>query len=191
MIKEVLVVEGKMDVVAINKAVEADCIITGGFTLNKRTLNDIAEAYKRRGIIIFTDPDSAGERIRKFLAKRFPDARHAFIPRDEATANDDIGVEQASPDSIRRALEKVRVANIEAKEIFHMNDMMENRLSGAIDAASRRARLGAALGVGYANVKTFLKRLNHYGVTREEFDEAVDALEMEMAQDVKPRDCKD
>ena len=28
MIKEVLVVEGKMDVVAIDKAVEADCIIT-------------------------------------------------------------------------------------------------------------------------------------------------------------------
>ena len=27
MIKEVLVVEGKMDVVAIDKAVEADCII--------------------------------------------------------------------------------------------------------------------------------------------------------------------
>ena len=33
MIKEVLVVEGKMDVVAIDKAVEADCIITEGFNL--------------------------------------------------------------------------------------------------------------------------------------------------------------
>ena len=31
MIQEVLVVEGKMDVVAIDKAVDADCIITGGF----------------------------------------------------------------------------------------------------------------------------------------------------------------
>jgi ribonuclease M5 len=67
MIKEVLVVEGKMDVVAIDKAVEADCITTGGFTLSKRSLNDIAEAYKKRGIIILTDPDGAGERIRRFL----------------------------------------------------------------------------------------------------------------------------
>ena len=65
MIKEVLVVEGKMDVVAIDKAVEADCITTGGFTLSKRSLNDIAEAYKKRGIIILTDPDGAGERIRR------------------------------------------------------------------------------------------------------------------------------
>ena len=97
MIKEVLVVEGKMDVVAIDKAVEADCIITGGISLKKQTLDSIAQAYKKRGIIILTDPDSAGERIRKFLTKRFPEARHAFVPREDATAHDDIGIEQASP----------------------------------------------------------------------------------------------
>ena len=34
MIKEVLVVEGKMDVVAIDKAVEADCIITRSGSLS-------------------------------------------------------------------------------------------------------------------------------------------------------------
>ena len=56
MIQEVLVVEGKMDVAAINKSVEADCIITGGFTLNKHTMKDIEAAYNRRGIIILTDP---------------------------------------------------------------------------------------------------------------------------------------
>lgn len=33
MLKEVLVVEGKMDTVAIGKALEADTIETGGFTL--------------------------------------------------------------------------------------------------------------------------------------------------------------
>ena len=102
MLKEVLVVEGKMDVAAIRKALEADCIVTGGFSLGKRTLTDIEAAYKRRGIIILTDPDSAGERIRRFLAQRFPEAAHAFIPREEATAAGDIGDEQASPESIRR-----------------------------------------------------------------------------------------
>ena len=47
MIKEVLVVEGKMDIVAIDKAVEADCIITGGFSLKPKTLDDIEKAYKK------------------------------------------------------------------------------------------------------------------------------------------------
>ena len=67
MIKEVLVVEGKMDVVAINKAVEADCIITEGFNLLPKTIKNIRAAYEKRGIIILTDPDSAGERIRTYF----------------------------------------------------------------------------------------------------------------------------
>ena len=108
MIKEVLVVEGKMDVVAIDKAVEADCIITEGFNLKKQALKNIEQAYKKRGIIILTDPDSAGERIRSYLTKRFPNAKHAFVPVEDATDNDDIGIEQAKPDAIRKALEKVR-----------------------------------------------------------------------------------
>ena len=103
MIKEVLVVEGKMDVVAIDKAVEADCIITEGFSLKPKALAAIEAAYKKRGIIILTDPDSAGERIRRFLSKRFPEAKHAFVPKEDATANDDIGIEQASPEAIRSA----------------------------------------------------------------------------------------
>ena len=173
MIKEVLVVEGKMDVVAIGRAVEADCIITEGFNLKPKALDAIKQAYKKRGIIILTDPDSAGERIRQFLSKRFPDAKHAFVPRDEATANDDIGIEQASPEFIRKALEKVRTLDWNPSEIFSGADLIRAGLSGAADASERRARLGARLGIGYANAKTFLLRLNHYGVTREEFEAAL------------------
>ena len=179
MIKEVLVVEGKMDVVAIDRAVEADCIITEGFNLKPRTLKNIEEAAKRRGIIILTDPDSAGERIRKFLAKRFPAAKHAFVPREEATAKDDIGIEQASPESIRRALEKVRTMDWTPTSLFASADLIANGLSGGAGASARRARLGARLGLGFANAKTFLLRLNHYGVTREEFDRAIAEMEEE------------
>ena len=173
MIKEVLVVEGKMDIVAIDKAVEADCIITGGFSLKPKTLDDIGKAYKKRGIIILTDPDCAGERIRKFLAKRFPEAKHAFVPKEDATANDDIGIEQASPEAIRTALEKVRTLDWNPTNEFTSADLIMNGLSGSNASSERRAVIGAKLGIGYANAKTFLTRLNHYGVTREEFEKAI------------------
>lgn len=180
MLKEVLVVEGKMDTVAIRRAypeAPPDCIITGGFSLNARTLDDIEKAYKRRGIIILTDPDGAGERIRRFLTERFPKAKHAFVPKSEATANDDVGIEQASPASIRAALAKVRTVEMEVETRFTTYDLVRHRLSGTDDAAVRRTAIGAALGIGYANAKTFLARLNRYGVTREEFRAAVDALD--------------
>ena len=179
MIKEVLVVEGKMDVVAIRKAVEADCIITGGFSLKPKTLENIKQAYQKRGIIILTDPDPAGERIRRFLSKRFPKAKHAFIPREDATDHGDIGIEQAKPPAIRAALEKVRTMDWAPKETFTNLDLVKNGLNGFPEASRRRAKLGAALGVGFANGKTFLLRLNHYGVTREEFEEALRAMEEE------------
>ena len=108
MLKEVLVVEGKMDTVAIKRALEADTIETGGFTLAPYTLRQIEAAYKKRGIIILTDPDGAGERIRRFLTQRFPEAGQAFVPKADATAHNDVGIEQAQPEAILAALSKVR-----------------------------------------------------------------------------------
>ena len=169
MLKEVLIVEGKSDVAAVNRAVEADCITTGGFHFTRQTLQNIAAAYKRRGIIILTDPDSAGENIRNFLSRKFPDAKHAYIPRDEATANNDVGIEQASPESIRKALSKVRTLEINPRTEFTAAEMVAFKLSGGSDSSRLRDKIGAALGIGYGNVKTLVRRLNNYGVTREEF----------------------
>ena len=173
MLKEVLVVEGKMDTVAIRKALEADTIETGGFTLAPYTLRQIEAAYKKRGIIILTDPDGAGERIRHFLTERFPEAGQAFIPKIQATAHNDVGVEQAQPEAILAALAKVRHHEYRPQAEFNHMDLFNNILNGSPQAAARRDALGAELGIGYGNAKRFLERLNHYGVSREEFQAAL------------------
>lgn len=177
MLKEVLVVEGKMDTVAIRRALEADTIETGGFTLAPYTLRQIEAAYKKRGIIILTDPDGAGERIRRFLTERFPEAGQAFIPKIQATANNDVGVEQAQPEAILAALAKVRHHDYRPQVEFTHMDLFRYDLNGSPQAAARRDALGAELGVGYGNAKRFLERLNHYGVTREEFLAALAKLD--------------
>ena len=169
MLKEVLVVEGKMDTVAISKALEADTIETGGFTLAPYTLKQIEAAYKKRGIIILTDPDGAGERIRRYLTERFPDAGQAFIPKYQATAHNDVGVEQAQPEAYLAALSKVRQHEYRQQNEFTANDLFQHDLNGSPRASARRDALGAVLGIGYGNAKKFLERLNHYGVSREEF----------------------
>lgn len=180
MIKEELVVEGRSDVARIRAShIEADMITTDGFNLRPDTLKQIAIAYEKRGIIILTDPDSAGERIRKFLTERFPKARQAFIPRKDAIANNDLGVEQASPEAIRLALEKTRCAVFEPAETFTASDLQAAGLSGSADAADRRAAVGAILGIGYGNAKQFLRRLNHYGISREEWDQALEEVNHE------------
>jgi ribonuclease M5 len=123
-----------------------------------------------------TDPDSAGESIRNFLAKKFPNAKHAYIPREEATANDDVGVEQAAPESIRKALSKVRTLEINPRAEFTAAEMVTYKLAGGANSSKLRDKIGAALGIGYGNVKTFVRRLNNYGVTRAEFMEALKSV---------------
>lgn len=180
MIKEVIVVEGKNDTAAVKRAIEADCLETGGFGLQAFRMNQIAKAVERRGIIILTDPDTAGERIRKKLGQQFPQARHAFISRELATAGGDIGVEQASPEVIRAALAKARCQELLIEPRFTWADMTDHMLSGVEDAAVRRAILGELLGLGYANAKTFFHRLNTYGVSRKEFTNAINQLEVKL-----------
>lgn len=180
MLKEVLIVEGRSDVARIQAShIEADMITTDGFNLRPHTLAQIKAAYEKRGIIILTDPDRAGEQIRKFLTDRFPEAKHAFIPRKDAIANNDLGVEQASPEAIRAALAKTRCATFEPTTEFTMADLLAHGLNGDAAAADRRAAVGAAVGIGYGNAKQFLKRLNHYGVTRDEWNQAIAHLEEE------------
>ncbi|KAB3537854.1 ribonuclease M5 [Alkaliphilus pronyensis] len=176
MIKEVIVVEGKDDVSAIKKAVAAETIITGGFALPPSVIKRIQTAMNNRGVIIFTDPDYAGEKIRKIISNKIPGCKHAFLSKDEATKGDNIGIENASPQSIIRALSKVRYEVTEERNEFTNADLVKNKLIGAKGSAERRNILGQALGIGYGNSKQLLNRLNNYGVTREEFEAAIELL---------------
>lgn len=176
MIKEVIVVEGRDDIAAVKRAVDAELIATSGFGITAKTIERIRNAAERCGVIILTDPDNAGERIRKTVSSRVPGCKHAFVPRELAMKDGDIGVENASPESIRDALSKVKTEVKENRNEFNIRDLVTNGLTGIPEASSRRDRVGSVLGIGYGNSKQFLNRLNKYGVTREEFLKAVESI---------------
>lgn len=176
MIKEVIVVEGKDDTVAIKRAVEADTIETNGSAIGKEVLARIKLANERRGIIIFTDPDHAGERIRKIVAGVAPGCKHAFLPQEKASYKGDIGIENASPEAIRQALSELRTETDAIQGEIALEDMMQAGLLVHPNAAQRRLELGKLLGIGYANGKQFYKRCTSFNITRAEFYAAVDQL---------------
>ena len=113
--------------------------------------------------------------FRQTLQAIYPDALHAFISREDSTRGDDVGVENASCEVIRQALERVRTL-VSATNEFSQADLHRYRLIGVDGATERRDSLGAILGIGYGNAKQFLKRINHYGVTRQEMEEALREL---------------
>lgn len=68
-IEEIIVVEGKDDTRRIQEVVDADTIETIGSAINEEILAQIELAQETRGVIVFTDPDFSGEKIRKKLWK--------------------------------------------------------------------------------------------------------------------------
>uniref|UniRef100_UPI0025D0C414 toprim domain-containing protein n=1 Tax=uncultured Limosilactobacillus sp. TaxID=2837629 RepID=UPI0025D0C414 len=78
-IKEVIVVEGKDDTKQLAKAVVADTYETNGSALDENDLSRLADLQKKRGLIILTDPDYNGERLRKIISQRIPGVKQAFI----------------------------------------------------------------------------------------------------------------
>ncbi len=176
-IKEVIVVEGKDDITAVKRAVDAEIIATNGYGFPHFVKERIKKAAKTKGIIILTDPDYAGKRIRNEVASLVDNCKHAFISQEEGSKNGDIGVENAQPEVIRQALQKARCQMEDSAEEFSMQDLIKNNLIMGSGAKERRIAVGEALGIGYTNAKQFLARLNHYGITREEFEEELKKLQ--------------
>ena len=180
-IEQIIVVEGRDDTAAILQSVDAVTIETHGYGIRPSTWDVIDKAYETAGIIIFTDPDTAGEQIRRRLAERYPNAEHAFLDRSLAEKDGDIGIENASPESIREALAKAHrpvSADRTAQETgsvdaFTRDDLFRWGLDGVPGAARRRQEVGNRLGIGMASSKTFLRRLNHFGISREEVETAL------------------
>ncbi|WP_223069040.1 ribonuclease M5 [Paenibacillus caui] len=177
MIKEVIVVEGKDDTVAIKRAVDADTIETGGSAIGPAVLRKIALAQERRGVIILTDPDHAGERIRKIVAAKVLGCKHAFLTESAATKRGDIGVENAAPEAIREALARVRSEAAQEEPEIGWEDLMDAGLIVHPSAAARRRLLGEILGIGYCNGKQLYKRLCIFRISQEEFAAALRQLE--------------
>ena len=181
-IEEVIVVEGEHDRDRVQKAVRADVIVTGGSRIRQEVYLQLERAAKLRGLIILTDPDYAGEQIRRKLAKRFPASKHAYLAQQQALKNGDIGVENAPLEDIVLALSQVRSLVEDAELEFSMDDLIEHGLIGTTKSAVRREQLGKKLQIGYANGKSFLKRLNTLRVSREEFLQALVTIESEGVQ---------
>lgn len=177
-IREVIVVEGKKDTAAVRRAVSADTIETGGSAVGPAVINTVRRAQQVRGVIVFTDPDAAGERIRRILSREVPGIKHAFVPQERARGAHGIGVEHADPDVIRAALAKAR--NSEEGPFVRgvtWERYLESGLCGGADSRERRLALSRALGVGYANGQQFYKRLHLLRITQEEFEAALKRVE--------------
>ncbi len=182
-IKEVIVVEGKDDTKRLALAVNADTIETNGSAVSDETVAQIKALQASRGVIVFTDPDFSGERIRRIISAAVPGVKHAFLPRKAGVptkAGGSLGVEHASPEAIRTALAHLYTENLsEPQTLISQSDLIKAGLLAGPAARQRREQLGELLKIGYVNGKQLPKRLQLFQVQPDDFWQAVDQINLE------------
>ena len=154
---------------------EIETLETNGSAINEKILEQITTLQMSRGIIVFTDPDFPGNKIRQAVTEVVPECKHAYLKKQDAIAKNGsgVGVEHASNEAIKAALENLLTASKTIVEEIEMQFLIENQLIGHANSSSLREHLSDVLGIGYVNGKQLQKRLMMFGITKEQIIEAL------------------
>ncbi|AKX34711.1 ribonuclease M5 [Spiroplasma litorale] len=120
-IMQVVVVEGFSDTIKLKKVFgndNIDTIETNGLALTNQKLNLIAELNKTRGVIIFTDPDGPGLKIRDIINTYLDfNCFNAFINKKMIKNKKKVGIAEAEDEDIKKALIELIKFDNRAKSI--------------------------------------------------------------------------
>lgn len=172
---DIIIVEGLHDEIKIKSIYpNANCIITNGSEISQQTLDLIKKMSENHSIIIFTDPDFPGEKIRKTISDLIPSAKHAFLRKKDCISSNHkkVGIEHASKESIKKSLENI-YSNSIIKDTINIKDLYELGLNGTNNSSILRDKVSDYLNIGKPNAKTFLKRLNLIQITKDELKEII------------------
>lgn len=153
---EAIIVEGKYDKIKLSSIVNSVIISTNGFSVFKdKEKCELIRLYaKNTGIIILTDSDTAGFKIRSYIKNIASDGKitNVYIPdifgkekrKDKPSKEGKLGVEGVSVDIILDAFKKAGVIANETdgkKELITRMDFYEDGLTGGKNSRAIRREL--------------------------------------------------
>lgn len=167
-IDAVIVVEGKSDVSYLSNYIDAEFITTNGSDVPFGTIDYLKTISKSKKIIVLTDPDSPGKRIRTILDENIPGLTHCYVSKDKSIKNGKVGVAECDIDEVINALSNKFVNNKSDKKTISINDLYDLELLGSKNSIELREKLSNKLHLGHNNAKSLCKKLNSLGLTKED-----------------------
>ena len=161
-IKEAIVVEGKYDKIKLSSILDAVIIVTDGFRIYKdrEKLALIRHYAEATGIIILTDSDRAGFKIRSFIKGSVKNGKiyNVYAPdiygkesrKEKPSAEGKLGVEGISPELLLEAFKKAGIKASDAApnpDPITKTDLFELGLSGGLGSSELRRDLQRRLGL--------------------------------------------
>lgn len=169
MIKEIIVVEGKNDTKKLQEFFEVETIETHGLGLKKETIELIKQINDKRGVILFLDPDTPGEKIRNRLNSEIKNLKNAFVLKEDARTKKKVGIEHADKQTLQEALNNL-ITYSDDKESISRQEYLDLGLNGQDDSQIKRDIISKEFHLGKCNSKTMFKRLNMLGIKKEDIE---------------------
>ena len=110
----VLIVEGSNDVSYLSSFLDAQYFVTNGLDISKEKIDFLLKASSVNKLIIFTDPDEAGESIKNTIQKSINGTYVASISGSPRKNYKKHGVAEASKNDILEALKE----HVTEQELF-------------------------------------------------------------------------
>lgn len=175
------VVEGKNDRFNLEQSFnqKLNIVETEGSRISLDKQNLLKELSAKYQLVILTDPDVQGERIRKIVTKLAPDAIQLFVNKQAATPKSDnqsLGVEHVNQGILLQLLNRLEANSPQNFQAVTMDDLYQYKLIGFENSQIYRHQISEKLNIGYTNGKQFLKRLRLMKIDRDKFLETVKQL---------------
>lgn len=180
-IRQVLVVEGKYDRIALSSIVDGIIVETGGFGIfsDDQKLEMLRTLAKEKGLILLTDSDRSGMAIRNYLIGAIGPQyiRNAYIPdcygkekrKKNPSVEGKLGVEGMSEEVLTAVLSFAAEPPALRVDPITNADLYNRGLLGSPDSGARRAAYQTKLGLpAHLSPRKFAEILNALR-TREEF----------------------
>lgn len=186
-----VIVEGKYDKIKLSSVIDAVIIPTNGFRVfkDKEKMELIRYYASGAGIIILTDSDSAGFKIRNYIKGSVGNARifNVYIPdiygkerrKTEYSKEGKLGVEGMDEDVLIEAFKKSGIdfsSEPRRRRDITKMDLFEDGLSGGANSSEKRAELLKALGLPELLTANAMLEVLNAMLTREQYKQAVGKL---------------
>ncbi len=191
-LRQPVIVEGRYDRIRLSSVIDGVLIETGGFRIfkDKELLASLRHLANSTGVIIMTDSDDAGFRIRNFLKSalgKHAKITHVYIPsvkgvesrKASPSAEGLLGVEGLDAQTLIQAFERAGVGcqQVENKSDLSTADLFAAGLTGKENSAERRRRLLSKLRLPERMSNSTMLTILNTLLTREEFFELVCSLD--------------
>lgn len=170
-IDALIVVEGKTDVAFLSSFLDSSFVITNGSDVPRETIEYIKTASLIKDVIVLTDPDFPGKKIRDLLIKEIPNLKHAFVNKEECIKNGKVGVAESNKEEILRALSTLLISSKKSEGNLTYYDLMELGLIGSNESSNLREKICHKYSLGHSNGKTLLSRLNSINISKDQLRE--------------------